>query len=87
MHPSPKFIAVRPDPHNPSGIKRKDTYGPTTTPTFGMNFKGYAAVRDSNQLPGDKRRSGGGGDGDGWGSDDGPVSRTCSFVPYFQIKL
>jgi hypothetical protein len=69
-----KYIAVRPDPYNPSGITRRISTGPSTTPTFGMNFKGYAAVRDSSQLPANKRRSGRGGDGDGWSSDDGPVS-------------
>lgn len=76
-----KSLAVRPDPHNPGGMTRRVSSGPVSTPTFGMNFKGYAAVRDSSHLPGDKRRSGRGGD-EGWG-DDGPVRTPFYETPYY----
>jgi len=84
---SPTYTAVRPNPYEPntasSGQQRS-----STEPTFGMNFQGYSAVRNVEQMPpaGQRQkketaRLGSSGGSGGWGSDDddGPVSFQSPF--------
>jgi len=79
--------AVRPNPYAPNLIPKS-----STLPTFGLNFQGYSAVRDSSDMPPAGQKDVG-RSRSGWGSgDDEPVSflniiliETFGYTPDFFI--